>query len=138
MSRFPYAPHPHLARRRQQGPVTVDAQLRRTGWYTRMNAWLAVKITSGVGTMTCAWLFAGWAVYGLPVALQPGGIGFANWFAEEFLQLVLLSVIIVGQNIQASAADKRSEMTFNDAEAILHELAQLRELVASRDVPPSA
>jgi len=37
--------------------------------------------------------------------------------AQTFLQLVLLSVIMVGQNVQAAAADKRAEATFHDASA---------------------
>jgi len=40
------------------------------------------------------------------------------WVAQTFLQLVLLPVIIVGQNVQARAADKRSQQTYADAEAI--------------------
>ena len=120
----------HRQQRAEQGPILVADQHARGNWYTRANAWLAVKITGAVGTMTCAWLFAAWAIYGLPVALRPGGIGFANWFAEEFLQLVLLSVIIVGQNIQASASDKRAEQTYNDVEMLLHELDQIKALLA--------
>jgi hypothetical protein len=122
----------HRQARAEQGPVKVADQHRTTGWYTRGNAWLAVRITNMVGTMTCAWLFAAWAVYGLPVALRPGGIGFANWFAEEFLQLVLLSVIMVGQNVQATAADKRSEQTYNDVEMLLLELDEIKALLAAR------
>ena len=44
------------------------------------------------------------------------------WIAQTFLQLVLLPVIIVGQNIQAKAADGRADQTYNDAEAVLHEV----------------
>lgn len=125
----------HRQQRAEQGPILVADQHSRDNWYKRANAWLAVKITGAVGTMTCAWLFAAWAIYGLPVALEPGGIGFANWFAEEFLQLVLLSVIIVGQNIQAQASDKRAEQTYNDVEMLLHELDQIKALLAGKTVP---
>ena len=47
--------------------------------------------------------------------------------SQTFLQLVLLSVIIVGQNVLAAAADKRSEATFNDADAVLHEAVKIQE-----------
>jgi hypothetical protein len=133
MPLFVRTPHAHVADRRAAGPVTVAGQLKRASRYGRFNAWLAVRITGAVGTMTCAYLFGAWAVYGLPVALQPGGIGLANWFAEEFLQLVLLSVIIVGQNIQAAASDKRSEQTYLDAEAILHGQEQAEAHAAAQD-----
>jgi hypothetical protein len=43
------------------------------------------------------------------------------WVAQTFLQLVLLPVIIVGQNLQAQAADTRAEDTDKDAEPVLHE-----------------
>jgi hypothetical protein len=45
--------------------------------------------------------------------------------------LVLLPIIIVGQNVQARAADKRSEQTYSDAEAILH---RTRSSMASCDI----
>jgi hypothetical protein len=47
--------------------------------------------------------------------------------------LVLLPVIIVGQNIQARAADKRSESTYKDAEAVLHEAMQIQAHLAEQD-----
>ena len=50
-----------------------------------------------------------------------------QWIAQTFLQLVLLSIIIVGQNVQASASDERAENTFQDAEAVLHEALQIQE-----------
>jgi hypothetical protein len=40
-------------------------------------------------------------------------------------------VIIVGQNVLAAAADKRSEATCNDADAVLHEAVKIQEHVAA-------
>jgi hypothetical protein len=54
--------------------------------------------------------------------------------AQTFLQLVLLSVIMVGQNVQAAAADKRAEATFHDASATLHEVAHVQGHLAAQDV----
>jgi hypothetical protein len=67
-----------------------------------------------------------------------------QWIAQTFLQLVLLSVIIVGQNIQAAkavelarvqaaASDQRADQTFKDAEAILHECLQLQQHLMTQD-----
>ena len=53
--------------------------------------------------------------------------------AQTFLQLVLLSIIMVGQNVQAAAADKRAEATFNDASATLHEVAHVQGHLAAQD-----
>ena len=57
-----------------------------------------------------------------------------SWVAQTFLQLVLLSVIMVGQNVQAAAADKRAEATFHDASATLHEVAHIQGHLAAQDV----
>src|ERR1019366_1948521 len=84
----------------------------------RFNAWLAVKITKTVGSMWCAYVFAGIALYGLPGALRPGGEGLISWVAQTFLQLVLLSIIIVGQDVQTQASDARAAKTFEDVEAL--------------------
>ena len=47
--------------------------------------------------------------------------------------LVLLSVIIVGQNVLAAAADKRAEATYNDADAVLHEAVKIQEHLLAQD-----
>jgi hypothetical protein len=88
------------------------------GPVTRFNSWLALKVTGGVGTMWCAYVFAGIAIYGLPTALKPGGEGLVSWIAQTFLQLVLLSIIIVGGNVAGVASEARAAKTFDDAESI--------------------
>jgi hypothetical protein len=130
---YEHIPHPHIHARRADGPVKVDDQRRRGNWYTRGNSRLAIWITAGVGSMTCAWLFALLAVAGLPTALKPGNIGFLFWFSSDLLQLTLLSVIIVGQNIQAQASDKRAEQTYLDAESVLAEALKIQEHLAAQD-----
>ena len=86
------------------------------------NAKFAVLITRLVGTMWCAYLFGIIALIGLQPALKPGGEGIVAWIAQTFLQLVLLSVIMVGQNVQSLSADARSANTYKDAEMILDRL----------------
>jgi hypothetical protein len=86
------------------------------------NAKFAVLITRLVGTMWCAYLFGLIALLGLEPALKPGGEGIVAWIAQTFLQLVLLSVIMVGQNVQSLASDARSANTYKDAEEILDRL----------------
>jgi hypothetical protein len=61
--------------------------------------------------MWCAYIFAGIALFGLPSAISHGVGGIVQWIAQTFLQLVLLSIIIVGQNVQAAASDERAENT---------------------------
>jgi hypothetical protein len=87
-----------------------------------INAKIAVFLTNLVGSMWCAYVFAIVAFIGLPTALKPGGEGIISWIAQTFLQLVLLSVIMVGQNVQAEASDVRSQHTYDDTVVILDRL----------------
>src|SRR5277367_993668 len=87
-----------------------------------INAKIAVFLTNIVGSMWCAYVFAIIAFIGLRPALRPGGEGIIAWIAQTFLQLVLLSVIMVGQNVQSQASDLRSEHTYEDTLLILDRL----------------
>jgi hypothetical protein len=87
-----------------------------------LNAKIAVFLTNIVGSMWCAYAFAIIALIGLRPALRPGGEGIIAWIAQTFLQLVLLSVIMVGQNVQSEASDIRSQHTYDDAVQILDRL----------------
>jgi hypothetical protein len=131
---YTHVPHPHTLERleHKDRPVTT-ADVIKSSISSRFNAWLAVKITDGVGTMWCAYAFAALALIGLPAALRPGGEGIIAWIAQTFLQLVLLSIIIVGQNIAATASDRRSENTFKDAEAILSEALEIQKHLKAQD-----
>lgn len=89
----------------------------------RLNKRVAIVITRAVGSMWCAYLFAAIALVSLPTVLASGSVVvIVAWVAQTFLQLVLLSVIIVGQNIQASASDARAEKEFADTELIVDRL----------------
>jgi hypothetical protein len=134
MSTYTHVPHPHTLERLEHRDKPVrTAEVANERASNRFNAWLAVKITDGVGTMWCAYVFAIIALIGLPTALKPGGEGLIAWIAQTFLQLVLLSIIIVGQNIAAASSDKRSENTYKDAEAILSEAIEIQKHLKSQD-----
>jgi hypothetical protein len=133
MSPYRHVPHPHIKRRKAAPPVKVADQFARTGPVARFNTAFALKITRAVGSMWCAYIFAAIALFGLPSAIHDGLGGVVQWIAQTFLQLVLLSIIIVGQNVQASAADERAENTYQDAEAVLHEALQIQDHLLSQD-----
>src|SRR5207249_3250551 len=81
-----------------------------TGPMGRFNTWLAVHITKTVGSMWIAYLFACVALISLPAAIRSGDvIVIVSWVAQTFLQLVLLPIIIVGQNVIQAANDARAE-----------------------------
>lgn len=130
---FTADPHPRIADRKKHAPVKVDQQLDRSSVMARFNTSLAVVITTAVGTMWCAYVFAALALISLPDALKAGKPAIISWIAQTFLQLVLLSIIIVGQNIQAAAADKRAEATYEDADAILHTALQIQGHLEAQD-----
>ena len=83
--------------------------------------------------MWCAYLFAMLALISLPEALRGGKATTISWIAQTFLQLVLLSIIIVGQKVSAEASDERALNTYNDAEAVLHEAIQIQQHLAAQD-----
>jgi hypothetical protein len=134
---YDYVPHQRTRTKLEgaaAGPVTVAEQLPHGTPMAQFNAWLAVKVTKGVGTMWCAYAFAVVALISLPQAISShNAVTLVSWISQTFLQLVLLSVIIVGQNVLAAAADKRSEATFNDADAVLHESVKLQEHLLAQD-----
>ena len=83
--------------------------------------------------MWCTYAFVLFDLISLPDAIRGGASTIVSWVAQTFLQLVLLSIIMVGQNVQAAAADKRAEATFNDASATLHEMAHVQGHLAAQD-----
>jgi hypothetical protein len=100
----------------------------------RFNARFAVLVTDGVGTMWCAYVFAALALVSLPEAIKShSAVTIVSWISQTFLQLVLLSVIMVGQNVLASASDKRSESTFKDTDAILREVVSIQQHLMAQD-----
>ncbi len=129
-------PHPRLLELRQSHPPKTTDQFKTDSKINRFNSYLAVKITSGVAIMWCAYIFAIIAFISLPEAIAGGIATTIQWIAQTFLQLVLLSIIMVGQNVASKASDQRAVSTYKDAEAILSELNELREAVAKISIGP--
>jgi hypothetical protein len=132
---FEYVPHPHIELRKLTGPPKVhDAAVRVHGDNAvgRFNAKVGLRITVIVGTMWAAYVFALVAFISLPDNVQSTQL-LILWISSSFLQLVLLPVIIVGQNIQAKAADDRSQATYNDAAAVLEEARQIQAHLLAQD-----
>ena len=118
-----HTPHPRIAARKTHGVATT---VRELGGF---NGWLAVQITNGVGTMWCAYAFTALALISLPEAIR-GGVGpLIAWIAQTFLQLVLLSIIMVGQKVAAAASDKQAFQTYKDAEALLEISNDMQKLL---------
>jgi hypothetical protein len=63
----------------------------------------ALVITNAVATMYCALAFTALTLVSLPDAIRGGTSVLIQWIAQTFLQLVLLSIIMVGQKLQAAS-----------------------------------
>ncbi len=91
----------------------VHSQVHGSGPIGRFNNWLAVRITKSVGTMWAAYVFALIALVSLPqslMALLHGDtVTAVIWLSQSFLQLVLLPIIIVGQNVISAYQDERAQ-----------------------------
>lgn len=128
---YSHVPHPYIELRKSLAPRL--RQIKPGGAAARFNKFLGTKITKAVGTMWCAYAFAALALVSLPQAIAGGTAPLIAWIAQTFIQLVLLSIIMVGQNIAGEATDKRAIATYNDAEALLHEAMQIQQHLEAQD-----
>jgi hypothetical protein len=122
-----HTPHPHIELRKIQGVSTIAKE------HNGFNGWLAVQITNGVATMWCAYAFTILALISLPDAIHAGRGALIAWIAQTFLQLVLLSIIMVGQKVAAVASDKQAFQTYKDAEALLEISDDLHKLLITNN-----
>ena len=101
------------------------------------NKRIATGLTSQVGTMRTFWYFNVLSLLSLPATLVLVGVFAApasgplhffltfgwiyliTWICQNYIQLVLLPALMVGQNLQNEAADARSAKTFEDTEILM-------------------
>jgi hypothetical protein len=126
--KFEHVPHPRIAARKESGPP------KTTDEHVGFNGKVALVLTTIVGTMWCAYAFAVLALFALPSAISSHDpMVMIQWISQTFIQLVMLSVIMVGQNILGKASDKRAEMTYNDADATFHESEEIQAHLLEQD-----
>ena len=98
------------------------------------NQRLGARITSLVSTMWCAYLFAAIALISLPSAVKSGDtVIIVAWIAQTFLQLVLLSIIMVGQDVQSKSVEQKINET-HEASLGEFELAKEARSVANEEL----
>lgn len=128
-----HIPHPHQ-------PRNVNEMLKEEQAAAGFNTIIAVFLTTRVGTMWAAYSFAVLAIVGLLAILNilpPVVALLVAWGSQTFIQLVMLPIIMVGQNVlgrkselQADEAFKTTMSTYHDIEQImLHLCAQDAELL---------
>ena len=135
---YKYTQHPHAEKRKTAGPVLThkkfDADSNAEAPIKSLSDRIGLGITKRVGTMWAAYVFFGLTLVSLPAAIASGNvIIIVSWVAQTFLQLVLLPIIIVGQNIQAAASDRRAIATYEDAGAILEEAKEIQNHLSDQD-----
>ena len=128
---YEYVPHPHIQKRKSHPAAPKPLAAAPS---IGLNAKIGLFITKSVGTMWAAYLFFALTLVSLPSALASGNtIIIVSWVAQTFLQLVLLPIIIVGQNIQAASSDERARLTYEDAAAVLEEAIKIQAHLTSQD-----
>ena len=103
-------------------------------WINNFNQKIATKITSFVSTMWCAYIFAAIALISLPAAIKTGDpIVIIAWVAQTFLQLVLLSIIMVGQDASTRGMQQKIVET-HTASLAEFELAKQSQEIANKEM----
>lgn len=99
---------------------------------------VVLSITKMVGTMWCAIIFTIIALMGLPYALNNGTAETITWLVQTFLQLVLLAVVLAGQNLQNRHSEIRADADYEnnvnvrkDAEIIMKRLDEIEKKIDS-------
>jgi uncharacterized membrane protein len=124
--------HPHIHRRRKHGPVRSEHE--HIGFNGRLAAWITRKIGSMWTVYTCAATTAVWMLLGSRQLLgfDPYPYPFLL-FIGNVVQLLLIFIILLGQQILGRSADKRSLQTYLDAEAILQDCAEIQNHLIAQD-----
>jgi len=134
---YEYTQHPHVEQRKAKHPskMNADADAGVSGANKlTLNQRFGLAITKSVGTMWAAYAFFALSLVSLPAALMTGDtVIIIAWIAQTFLQLVLLPIIIVGQNLQAAKAEHRAIATYEDATALLAETKEIQTHLTDQD-----
>ena len=132
VSLLEWSPHPWIERHRvEPPPQAIDQAVTVNG---RIAAWL----TKRLGTMGAFYLAAGTQIAWIVLAaagvqrFDPYPFAFMS-FLSTLAQLIFMIVIMVGQDVLSRAADRRSEQTFLDAKAILHECRRMKARLTTQD-----
>jgi hypothetical protein len=126
---YNYKQHPHAEARKDKHPAAKPNPNK-----VPLNNRIGLGITKRVGTMWAAYIFMALTLVSLPAAIATGNtLVIVGWVAQTFLQLVLLPIIIVGQNLQAHESEKRAIATYEDAGAILEEAKEIQNHLSDQD-----
>jgi uncharacterized membrane protein len=132
---YVHQPHPHTEKRKLKEPPKVADE------HVGFNGRLGAAITRSVGTMwafyfaavfMAMWMILAGFTWGPLHRVDPYPFAFLL-FLGNIVQLLLMFVIMVGQQVLGAASDKRAVVTYQDAEAILHECLQMQAHLSAQD-----
>ncbi|MFL6056594.1 MAG: DUF1003 domain-containing protein [Actinoallomurus sp.] len=132
MSLFTDDRHPRAHARRHGEPVRTDDE--HIGFNGRMAAWITAKI----GSMWTVYISSAFCAVWMLVA-QTGPLSFDRYpfpfllFLGNVVQLLLIFIILLGQQVLGRVSDKRALQTYEDAEAILHDCRQIQNHLIAQD-----
>ncbi len=112
--------------------LLLEAEQATAGFNTR----LAVALTQGTGTMWTAYAFTVLAIiglFGLLGWLNPFVFLLTTWISQQFLQLVLLPVILVGQNVLSRKAELQADEQFHTTISTYHDIEQIMQHLSAQD-----
>ncbi len=132
MSLYTVVRHPHVHLRRHHGHAHTGQH--HVGLNGRLAAWITRKIGSMWTVYGCAAITATWMILG-----SRNMLGFDPYpypfmlFLGNVVQLLLIFVILLGQQVLGHTGDRRAMQTFEDAEAILHDCEQIQNHLIAQD-----
>lgn len=126
---FHHEPHQHQPRNVNQ----IHAEERADGG---LNEKVAILLTKSVGTMWTAYTFAVIAIVGLFAILgvfTPIVALLVAWASQTLIQLVLLPVIMVGQNVLGRKAELQADEAFKTTMSTYHDIEQIMQHLSAQD-----
>ena len=126
---FDHEHHPYQPRNVN---LLHEAEQKAAGGNTR----IAVALTKSVGTMWTAYTFMGLAIIGLAAILgllTPIVALLVVWISQTFLQLVLLPVIMVGQNVLGRKAELQADEQFNTTMNSYNDIEHITQHLSAQD-----
>lgn len=101
-----------------------------------INTKIAIILTNSVGSMWTAYLFVIIAIIGLLAILQVFNNTVAllvAWASQTLIQLVLLPVIMVGQNVLNRKAELQADEQFRTTMNTYHDIEQIMQHLVAQD-----
>lgn len=129
MTLFKRNAYPHI-------PGNVNEIHRAEQALAGFNERLAVKLTKATSTMTCAYIFTVIALiglFGLFGWLNPFVFLLMTWVSQQFLQLVFLPVLSVGQGVLSRHQEIQADEAFNTTMKTYHDIEQIMQHLEAQD-----